>query len=257
MNTGSAPCNSYEITSGKGKTMKNVALYYSLTFLLLFLLTNPGDCTMEMTDDENSSTSEPYCQIVSDDPDTLNVSDANITAIGILRAESVDPKPTSDQKGFPLDHQQILRHLRTADEVAKESVKSGYYPFGAVLVAPDGETVLMKQENQGTIEHAETELSRWAFAQYDPDYLWNCTLVTTFEPCCMCAGNIYWANIGNVAYGVAETTLKNLTGTNKNNPTMNLPCRSVFKTGQKAIKVEGPFPELEDELTAPQQDFWK
>ena len=170
---------------------------------------------------------------------------------------SWDRKPSSDLEAFPLNHQQVIKHLRTANEAAKEAVESGHPPFGAVLVAPDGETVLMKQENRGTIEHAETELSRWAFAQYDPDYLWNCTLVTTFEPCCMCAGNIYWANIGNVAYGVAETTLKNLTGPSKNNPTMNLPCRSVFKTGQKAIKVEGPFPELEDELTVPQQDFWK
>ncbi len=237
--------------------MKNVTVNYLFTFLLLFLLTIPGDCTLNMTDNENGSTIEPYYRIVSDDPDTLNVSDANMTAFGISGKESGDLKPTSDQEDFPLEYQQILRHLRTANEVAKESVKSGYYPFGAVLVAPDGETVLMKQENRGTIEHAETELSRRAFAQYDPDYLWNCTLVTTFEPCCMCSGNIYWANIGNVAYGVEETTLKNLTGDNKNNPTMNLSCRSVFKTGQKAIKVEGPFPELEGELVAPHRDFWK
>lgn len=202
--------------------MKNIAFFCLFTFLLLFLLTIPGTCTMETIDIANNSTFEP-----------------------------------SDQEGFPLDHQQIIKHLRTANEVAKESVKSGYYPFGAVLIAPDGETVLMKQENRGTIEHAETELSRKAFAQFDPDYLWNCTLMTTFEPCCMCAGNIYWANIGNVVYGAAETTLKDLTGDNKNNPTMNLSCRSVFKTGQKAIKVEGPVPELEDELVAPHQDFWK
>lgn len=237
--------------------MKNIAVYCSLTFLLLFLLVNSGTCTMETIVDANNSTFEPYCQVVHNDPDMLNESDAHFMALGIVGAESGDWKYPSDQEGFPLDHQQILRHLRVANEVAKESVKSGYYPFGAVLIAPDGETVLMKQENRGTIEHAETELSRKAFVQYDPDYLWNCTLVTTFEPCCMCAGNIYWANIGNVAYGVTETTLKNLTGDNKNNPTMNLSCRSVFKTGQKAIKVEGPVPELEDELIAPHLDFWK
>lgn len=158
---------------------------------------------------------------------------------------------------FPLNHQQILKHLRTANDVAKKSVEAGYYPFGAVLVAPDGETVLMKQENLGTIEHAETELSRRAFAQYAPDYLWKCTLVTTFEPCCMCAGNVYWANIGNLVYGVTEATLKKLTGNNKNNPTMDLPCRRVFKAGQKPIRVEGPVPELEDELVAPHRAFWK
>jgi tRNA(Arg) A34 adenosine deaminase TadA len=73
----------------------------------------------------------------------------------------------------------------------------------------------------------------------------------------MCSGNIYWANIGNVVYGVPETTLKNLTGSNRNNPTMNLPCRKVFEAGQKPIRVAGPFPELEDELVALHRDFWK
>jgi tRNA(Arg) A34 adenosine deaminase TadA len=37
----------------------------------------------------------------------------------------------------------------------------------------------------------------------------------TFEPCTMCAGNIYWANIGNVVYGAEETTLKRFTGSNQ------------------------------------------
>jgi tRNA(Arg) A34 adenosine deaminase TadA len=124
-------------------------------------------------------------------------------------------------------------------------------------VAPDGERVLMKQGNLSSIAHAETELSRRAFAQYTPDYLWGCTLVTTFEPCVMCAGNIYWANIGNLVYGVEETILKKMTGANKNNPTMSLPCRTVFKAGQKPILVAGPFPELEGELVAPHRSFWK
>ena len=171
--------------------------------------------------------------------------------------EGVDLKSSSDPKDFPLNHQQILKHLRTANEVAKETAEFGHHPFGAVLVAPDGERVLMKQGNLSSIAHAETELSRRAFAQYNPDYLWGCTLVTTFEPCVMCAGNIYWANIGNLVYGVEETTLKKLTGANKDNPTMSLPCRTVFKAGQKPILVAGPFPELEGELVAPHRSFWK
>ena len=170
---------------------------------------------------------------------------------------SRDQKPSSDLKGFPLNHQQILKHLRTANEVSKEAVKSGHPPFGAVLVAPDGETVLMKQGNVSLIDHAETVISRMAFAQNDPDYLWKCTLVTTVEPCAMCSGNIYWANIGNVVYGVDEMTVRELTGADKRNPTMNLPCRTVFKAGQKPIRVVGPVPELENELLATLKAFWK
>lgn len=172
-------------------------------------------------------------------------------------SESRDRKPSSDQKGFPLNHQQVIKHLRAANEVAKEAMESGHPPFGAVLVAPDGETVLMKQGNVSLMDHAETVISRQAFANYDPDYLWKCTLVTTIEPCAMCAGNVYWANIGNVVYGVQEVTVKKLTKADKRNPTMNLPSRKVFRAGQKPIRVVGPVPELEDELLAPHRAYWK
>ena len=225
-------------------------------FVFLVLLLIIGACIMKPTNIDNSCKSEPYDQIVSDNPGTLNVPDVRKTVSGISGPGSGDGNSFSDGKGFPLTHQQILKHLRTANEVAKEAKESGHHPFGAVLVAPDGETVLMKQGNLGGLSHAETELSRRASVQYDPDYLWNCTLVTTFEPCCMCSGNIYWANIGNVVYGVPETTLSELTGANKTNPTMNLPSRTVFSAGQKPIRVAGPFPELEDELVAPHRDFW-
>jgi tRNA(Arg) A34 adenosine deaminase TadA len=170
---------------------------------------------------------------------------------------SWDRKPSSDLEGFPLNHQQVLKHLRTANEVSKEAVETGHPPFGAVLVGPDGETVLLKQGNVSLIDHAETVIARLAFEQKDPDYLWKCTLVTTVEPCVMCSGNIYWANIGNVVYGVEETTVRELTGADKRNPTMNLPCRTVFKAGQKPIRVVGPVPELENELLATLRAFWK
>ncbi|QLA21689.1 nucleoside deaminase [Desulfolutivibrio sulfoxidireducens] len=177
--------------------------------------------------------------------------------LAVENTESENLKPPSGTRIFPLDYQQILKYLRAANDVAKEAADFGHHPFGAVLVAPNGDRMLMKQGNLSSMQHAETELSRRAFAQYNPDYLWGCTLVTTFEPCVMCAGNIYWANIGNLVYGVEETTLKKLTGTNKDNPTMNLPCRTVFEAGQKPILVAGPFPELEDELAAPHRTFWK
>jgi tRNA(Arg) A34 adenosine deaminase TadA len=170
---------------------------------------------------------------------------------------SGDQKLSSDLQEFSLTHEQVLKHLRTANEVSKEAVETGHPPFGAVLVAPDGETVLLKQGNVSLIDHAETVVSRLAFAQKDPDYLWKCTLVTTVEPCAMCSGNIYWANIGNVVYGVEETTVRDLTGADKRNPTMNLPCRTVFKSGQKPIRVVGPVPELQDELLATIKAYWK
>ncbi len=38
---------------------------------------------------------------------------------------------------------QLLRHLRSAQEVAVRAVAMGHHPFGAILVGPDQETVLL------------------------------------------------------------------------------------------------------------------
>lgn len=151
---------------------------------------------------------------------------------------------------------QMLAHLRAANDVARDAAAHGHHPFGAVLVGPD-DRVLMRQGNLDAVRHAETELARRAAAAYPADYLWRCTLVTTFEPCAMCAGTIYWANIGSVVYGVEETKLLALTGASAENPTMSLSSRTVLGSGQKKIAVHGPFPEIEDELIAPHRSFWK
>ena len=62
--------------------------------------------------------------------------------LAMEKTETGDWKPASSPKVLPLNHQQILKHLRTANEVARETAEFGHHPFGAVLVAPDGETVL-------------------------------------------------------------------------------------------------------------------
>ncbi len=151
---------------------------------------------------------------------------------------------------------EMIAHLRAANDVAKEAAAHGHHPFGAVLVGPDNR-VLMRQGNLDAVRHAETELARRAAAAYEPAFLWSSTLVTTFEPCAMCAGTIYWANIGAVVFGAEETTLLALTGDSVENPTMSLSARTVLGSGQKEIAVHGPFPELADELVAPHTDFWK
>ena len=69
----------------------------------------------------------------------------------------------------------------------------------------------------------------------------------------MCAGAIYWANIGRVAYGMTERRLLELTGSNEQNPTFDLPCRNVFACGQKEVEVEV---EVEVEAAAVHEGYW-
>ncbi len=165
--------------------------------------------------------------------------------------------PASAPASKKLTDEQITKGLRAANKVAIDWKKFGHHPFGAVILAPDNNTVLMSQGNLGVVRHAETDLSRRAAETYTPEYLSSCTLVTTMEPCVMCAGAIYWANIGRVVYGATEETLGKLTGTSKMNPTMNLPCKKVFESGQKTIELIGPIPAMEAELIEPHKGFWK
>ncbi len=73
----------------------------------------------------------------------------------------------------------------------------------------------------------------------------------------MCAGTAYWANIGRLVYGMTERRLLDLTGNHGENPTMDLPCRTVLAAGQKTIAVIGPVPEVEPGTAALHPDFWK
>ena len=158
------------------------------------------------------------------------------------------PSPTLDQQ---------LRHLRHANAVARRSLMTGHHPFGALLVAPDHETVLLEQGNVDTVNHAEAVLARDAASRFAADYLWGCTLYTTVEPCCMCAATQYWANIGGLVYGMEERRLLELTGNHAENPTLDLPCRDVFARGQKAVQVLGPVPQVEAEIAALHAGFWQ
>jgi len=151
-------------------------------------------------------------------------------------------------------------YLKRAIEVSRKARAAGNTPFGAILVNSDGEIVLEQQNIEITEKcctgHAETTLANRASHEFDKNYLWDCTLYTTAEPCCMCAGAIYWANIGQVVYAMTEERLLELTSDNEQNPTFNLPCRDVFARGQKDIKVIGPFPSLEEEVAEVHMGFW-
>ncbi len=156
-----------------------------------------------------------------------------------------------------MNEAQVLRHLARANEVARRAMGLGRHPFGAILVAPDGETVLAEQGNVDTVNHAEAVLARTAALNFSPDYLWNCTLVTTVEPCAMCAATQYWAHIGRVVYGLSESRLLELTGNHGENPTMDLPCRDVFARGQKDVQVIGPVPAAEADIADLHRSFWR
>jgi tRNA(Arg) A34 adenosine deaminase TadA len=149
--------------------------------------------------------------------------------------------------------------LLRAIELAKSAREHGNHPFGALLVSHTGE-VLLEAENTVVTErdatgHAETNLVRAASKHFSSEVLATATLYTSTEPCAMCSGAIYWSGISSVVFALSEQGLLELTGNNDDNPTMHLPCREVFKSGQRKIDVTGPM--LEDEAKKVHAGFWR
>ena len=166
-------------------------------------------------------------------------------------------KDRTEASGAAPSREQMVRHLRRANAIAQRAVAMGHHPFGAILVGPDHETILLEQGNVNTVNHAEAVLARTADTNLTPAYLWGCTLYTTVEPCAMCAATQYWANIGRLVYGMDERRLLELTGDSPENPTMDIPSRYIFAHSQKDIQVHGPFPEVEEEIALLHRKFWK
>jgi tRNA(Arg) A34 adenosine deaminase TadA len=149
--------------------------------------------------------------------------------------------------------------LRRSFEVARRSMTQGNHPFGAILVDGGG-VVLLEAENgympahDGTA-HAERLLATEACRSLSTQVRASATLYSSAEPCAMCAGAIYWAGIGRVVYGLSEHRLRGITGNHPENPTLDLPCRAVFNSGQRPTEVVGPM--LEHEAEALHEGVWR
>ncbi|AGT10762.1 nucleoside deaminase [Paracoccus aminophilus] len=163
----------------------------------------------------------------------------------------------SDKKAEPTAAD--LANLRETMQLAQASRDSGNHPFGALLAGPDG-AVLLRSGNtfraDKGVGHAEMNVARAAAKAYPPEFLAECTLVTSVEPCCMCSGGTYWAGIGRVVYGMTEKRLAELTGDNPENLTMDMPCEHIFDAGQRRVEVLGPVPALEEEIAKAHEGFW-
>ncbi|MEQ1955309.1 nucleoside deaminase [Mesorhizobium sp. CN2-181] len=149
--------------------------------------------------------------------------------------------------------------LRKAFDVARLSRDGGDHPFGSILADRDG-NVLLEQRNGYSSEggdrtaHAEKLLATRAGKAYDLNFLAECTMYTSAEPCAMCSGAIYWSGIGRVVFGLSEREMKERIGSSEENPTLDLPCEIVFAAGQRPTEVVGPM--LADEAAKLHEEYW-
>ncbi|MDG9710189.1 tRNA adenosine(34) deaminase TadA [Streptomyces sp. DH10] len=99
--------------------------------------------------------------------------------------------------------------MRLALDEAAEAVRGGDVPVGAVVLAPDGTTVLAAGHNEreaggDPTAHAEVLALRRAADVLGRWRLAGCTLVVTLEPCTMCAGAIQQSRVDRLVYGARD-----------------------------------------------------
>ena len=149
-------------------------------------------------------------------------------------------------------------HLLRAIELARRSRERGNHPFGALLVDPDGNVVLEAENTVLTehdcTDHAELNLVRAASRRFDELWLRSCTLYTSTEPCAMCAGAIYWSEIGRVVFALSSEGLTAMVDDEAGDSELALPCREVFGRGGRTVEVSGPH--LEEEGRTVHEGFW-
>jgi len=97
--------------------------------------------------------------------------------------------------------------MRQALQEAEKAYRKGEIPVGAVVVCRN--KIIARAYNQtetlnDVTAHSEmialTAASNYIGAKYLPE----CAMYVTLEPCVMCAGALFWAQIGKLVYGTDD-----------------------------------------------------
>ncbi len=98
--------------------------------------------------------------------------------------------------------------MKQAIKQAEIAYNNNEVPVGAVIVYKN--KIISKASNQqetlnDPTAHAEMIAITSATNYNGGKYLKECVLYVTIEPCVMCAGATYWAQIGKIVFGSADT----------------------------------------------------
>lgn len=104
----------------------------------------------------------------------------------------------------PFDDTYFMKRALQEAEIAFEKNE---VPVGAVIVMNN--QIIARAHNltetlNDVTAHAEMQAFTAAADFLGGKYLNKCTLYVTLEPCQMCAGASYWAQLGKIVYGASE-----------------------------------------------------
>lgn len=98
-------------------------------------------------------------------------------------------------------------YMAQAMKEAQQAFAEGEIPVGAVMVCKH--RIIARAYNQverlnDVTAHAEMLAITAAQNHLGSKYLDECTLYVTLEPCGMCAGALYWSQIGRVVFAAKD-----------------------------------------------------
>ena len=144
---------------------------------------------------------------------------------------------------MPQDSTNIdLQAMRLAIDASARAAANGDGPFGATLVSPDGEILLVALNNIKTADdctgHAEMVLVRDAQKKLGLPALRGATVVASGEPCAMCAGALFWAGVSRIVFGASQADIIRTLGAS---PAMPINSSTTLAGAQPTMKIEGPL----------------
>ena len=97
--------------------------------------------------------------------------------------------------------------MEIALSLAEEAAENGEIPVGAIVVCRN--RIIAKARNQteqltDVTAHAELMAITSATQYLGSKYLTECTMYVTLEPCVMCAGALFWAQLGRLVIGAPD-----------------------------------------------------
>ena len=148
-----------------------------------------------------------------------------------------------------------LSHLRRCVELAREGLADGDEPFGSVLVDAAG-AVRFEDRNRvkdgDETRHPEFEIARWSASHLSAEERAGATVFTSGEHCPMCSAAHAWMGLGRIVYAVSSAQLTEWRAQwgLRASPVLPLPVSAVAP----GVPVDGPAPELEEEMRALHQE---
>ena len=97
--------------------------------------------------------------------------------------------------------------MNAALQLAEQAAEAGEIPVGAVVVSNNriiGKGYNQTERLQDVTAHAEILAISAASNYLHAKYLTDCTLYVTLEPCMMCAGALFWAQISRLVIGAND-----------------------------------------------------